>query len=144
MIFERHYVLIGAFIFLCLGGSVHVRAQQRSGAGRPAGTLASGAPAYEGAPLISYVNPLTGTAASTTAEALRHGTGTEELANTLPSVTYPFGMTQWVAQTEFSETKCVAPYCQACRFAAVRGDAAVGGGAAVRRFGQAERETLPG
>lgn len=98
MIVDRHYVRIGVFILFCLCGGVHAGAQQRGGA------------AYEGASLISYVNPLTGTAASATAEAARHGTGTEELANTLPSVTYPFGMTQWVPQTEFSETKCVAPY----------------------------------
>lgn len=61
-------------------------------------------------PLLPYVNPLAGTAPSVTSATLEHGSGTEALANTIPSVTYPFGMTQWVAQTRFSETKCVAPY----------------------------------
>ncbi|TDW96740.1 putative alpha-1,2-mannosidase [Dinghuibacter silviterrae] len=61
-------------------------------------------------PLLPYVNPLIGTAPSATKATLAHGQGTEALANTIPSVTYPFGMTQWVAQTRFSETKCVAPY----------------------------------
>ena len=65
---------------------------------------------FAAAAQISYVNPLIGTAASKTPASLKHGSGTEQLANTLPSVTYPFGMTQWVPQTEFSETKCVAPY----------------------------------
>lgn len=60
--------------------------------------------------LVDYVNPLTGTANSATKTALKHGAGTEQLANTIPAVTMPFGMTQWTPQTRATETKCVAPY----------------------------------
>ncbi|SFF01631.1 alpha-1,2-mannosidase, putative [Chitinophaga sp. CF118] len=56
------------------------------------------------------VQPLSGTAASTTASALKHGTGTESYANTIPAVTLPFGMTQWTPQTNTTENKCVPPY----------------------------------
>lgn len=59
---------------------------------------------------IKYVNPLTGTAASTTASAKKHGMGTEEVANVIPAVGVPFGMTQWTPQTQLSETKCLPPY----------------------------------
>ncbi|OGX81512.1 alpha-mannosidase [Hymenobacter coccineus] len=60
--------------------------------------------------LVRYVQPLAGTAASTTLGALKHGEGTEHLANTIPAVGTPFGMTQWTPQTRPSETKCQAPY----------------------------------
>ncbi|WP_205012945.1 GH92 family glycosyl hydrolase [Hymenobacter nivis] len=60
--------------------------------------------------LVHYVQPLAGTAASTTVGALKHGEGTEHLANTIPAVGTPFGMTQWTPQTRPSETKCQAPY----------------------------------
>ncbi len=60
--------------------------------------------------LVYYVNPLTGTAASTTLSSQTHGAGTELLANTIPAVTLPFAMTQWVPQTRESEQKCLAPY----------------------------------
>lgn len=60
--------------------------------------------------LIRYVDPLVGTAASTTASALKHGEGGEQNANTIPAVGVPFGMTQWTAQTRVSEQKCVPPY----------------------------------
>ncbi|OUJ76286.1 alpha-mannosidase [Hymenobacter crusticola] len=63
-----------------------------------------------GQDLVQYVQPLAGTAASTTAAALKHGSGTEHLANTIPAVGTPFGMTQWTPQTRQSETKCQAPY----------------------------------
>ena len=59
---------------------------------------------------LSYVQPLTGTANSTTAAALKHGEGTERLANTIPAVGTPFAMTQWTPQTRTSEQKCLAPY----------------------------------
>ena len=62
--------------------------------------------------VVRYVQPLAGTAASTTASATKHGTGaaSEHLANTFPAVGQPFGMTQWTPQTRDTETKCVAPY----------------------------------
>lgn len=60
--------------------------------------------------LLPYVNPLTGTANSTTITALKHGAGTEQLANTIPAVGTPFGMTQWTPQSRLTEQKCVAPY----------------------------------
>jgi predicted alpha-1,2-mannosidase len=60
--------------------------------------------------LLQFVRPLTGTANSTTAAALKHGEGTERLANTIPATGVPFGMTQWTPQTRTSEQKCLAPY----------------------------------
>lgn len=60
--------------------------------------------------LVKYVNPLIGTAPSRTISALKHGEGTENNAQVIPSVTVPFGMTNWTAQTKNVETKCVAPY----------------------------------
>jgi len=61
--------------------------------------------------LLSYVQPLTGTSESTTKAAiLKHGAGTEQLANTIPSVTLPFAMTQWTPQTRPTEQKCESPY----------------------------------
>jgi len=60
--------------------------------------------------LVQYVNPLSGTAASTTASALKHGTTEANFANTIPSVCTPFAMTQWTPQTQTSETKCIPPY----------------------------------
>lgn len=60
--------------------------------------------------LVDYVNPLIGTAPSTTISALKHGEGTENNSQVVPFVTVPFGMTNWTAQTKDTETKCVAPY----------------------------------
>jgi len=60
--------------------------------------------------VVSYVQPLSGTAPSTTRAALKHSAGTELNANTIPSVTLPFAMTQWTAETHRSETKCEPPY----------------------------------
>lgn len=60
--------------------------------------------------LVRFVNPLIGTAPSTTPSALAHGTGTENSAQVIPDVTVPFGMTNWTPQTRQSEQKCVAPY----------------------------------
>jgi len=60
--------------------------------------------------LVNYVQPLAGTAPSTTAAALKHGDGTELNANTIPAVGFPFGMTQYTPQTRESETKCQPPY----------------------------------
>ncbi|MES2426406.1 MAG: GH92 family glycosyl hydrolase [Bacteroidota bacterium] len=60
--------------------------------------------------LLQYVDPYVGTAPSTTLSATKHGGGTEQRANTIPAVGTPFGMTQWTAQTQRLETKCVPPY----------------------------------
>ena len=60
--------------------------------------------------IVSYVQPLSGTAPATTRAALKHGNGTELNANTIPAVTLPFAMTQWTAETRQSETKCQPPY----------------------------------
>lgn len=62
--------------------------------------------------LLQYVQPLSGTAPGTTPAAVKHSEagGTEKNANTIPAVGLPFGMTQWVAQTRTTETKCIPPY----------------------------------
>lgn len=60
--------------------------------------------------LVQFVQPLAGTAGSTTAASLKHGGGTELNANTIPAVGLPFGMTQFTPQTRQSETKCQPPY----------------------------------
>ncbi len=62
--------------------------------------------------LTRYVQPLSGTAASTTISAKKHSeAGSKESnANTIPAVGVPFGMTQWVAQTRTTEVKCQPPY----------------------------------
>ncbi len=60
--------------------------------------------------LIQHVNPLIGTANSTTVSATRFSEGTEALAQTVPYVAPPFAMTGWTPQTRATETKCVAPY----------------------------------
>jgi len=59
---------------------------------------------------VKYVNPLSGTANSTTPSALKLGSAQENFANTIPSVCMPFAMTQWTPQTQVSESKCVPPY----------------------------------
>ncbi|WEK19971.1 MAG: GH92 family glycosyl hydrolase [Candidatus Pedobacter colombiensis] len=60
--------------------------------------------------VLPYVQPMVGTSNSTTIAALKHGEGTEQLANTIPAVGVPFGMTQWTPQTQRTEQKCLAPY----------------------------------
>ena len=61
--------------------------------------------------LIQYVQPLSGTASSTTTSALKHSeAGSEGNANTIPAVGLPFAMTQWTPQTRQSENKCIPPY----------------------------------
>lgn len=61
--------------------------------------------------LLQYVQPLAGTASSTTIAALKHSeAGSEKNANTIPAVTLPFAMTQWTPQTKLTENKCVPPY----------------------------------
>jgi predicted alpha-1,2-mannosidase len=60
--------------------------------------------------LTRFVQPLSGTASSTTQAALKHGEGTEQNANTIPAVGVPFAMTQWTPQTRLTELKCIPPY----------------------------------
>lgn len=62
------------------------------------------------ADLAQYVNPLIGTAKTTTIAGLRHGGGSELNAQVQPSVTVPFGMTNWSPQTNNVETKCTSAY----------------------------------
>jgi len=57
-----------------------------------------------------YVNPFIGTAKTTTIAGLRHGGGTEHNAQVQPSVTVPFGMTNWSPQTTNTEKKCTSAY----------------------------------
>ncbi len=59
---------------------------------------------------VNYVNPLIGTAPSTTISAMKHGHGTENNAQVVPYVTSPFGMTNWTPQTKETEKKCLTPY----------------------------------
>ncbi len=59
---------------------------------------------------IQYVDPLIGTAlADTESVKLRPGDRVNN-GQALPSVTAPFGMTQWTPQTQPTETKCIAPF----------------------------------
>ena len=60
--------------------------------------------------LTSYIDVMTGTGAATTPSALRHGAGTEVLAQTIPAVGIPHAMTNWTPQTRATEKKCLAPY----------------------------------
>jgi predicted alpha-1,2-mannosidase len=61
--------------------------------------------------LIQYVDPLVGTAASTTESARKHSeAGSELKGQTFPAVGVPHGMTHWTPQTRATENKCVAPY----------------------------------
>jgi len=61
--------------------------------------------------LIQYVQPMAGTAPSTTTAALKHSeAGSEKNANTIPAVGLPFAMTQWTPQTRTTEVKCLPPY----------------------------------
>jgi predicted alpha-1,2-mannosidase len=72
--------------------------------------LALTAVAASGQDLLRYVQPLSGTAPSTTAASLKHSEGGEKNANTIPSVCVPFAMTQWTPETRKSEKKCLPPY----------------------------------
>jgi predicted alpha-1,2-mannosidase len=60
--------------------------------------------------LIPYVQPFSGTSASTTLASQHIEDKTERLANTIPAVAPPFSMTQWTPQTQLTEKKCLAPY----------------------------------
>lgn len=56
-----------------------------------------------------FVNPLIGTAKSSTIAGLKHGDHIDN-AQVQPSVTVPFGMTNWSPQTNNSEKKCTSAY----------------------------------
>ncbi len=64
----------------------------------------------QGPGLLKYVNTIAGSASSTTLSALKHGSVQANYANTIPSVCTPFAMTQWTAQTQAAENKCIPPY----------------------------------
>lgn len=60
---------------------------------------------------VDYVNPLIGSAPSSTESARRHSEGASELRGQIsPAIGHPHGMTTWTPQTRATETKCVAPY----------------------------------
>jgi predicted alpha-1,2-mannosidase len=80
---------ISIFMLLCICGNSKIAAQS----------------------ILQYVQPLSGSAPATTKAALMHSEAGSELnANTIPSVTLPFAMTQWTPQTRLTETKCQPPY----------------------------------
>lgn len=61
--------------------------------------------------LVDYVEPLSGTAPSSSASAMANSEAGSELSgNTIPAVGLPFGMTQFTPQTTSSEKKCLPPY----------------------------------
>ncbi|MDA8948609.1 GH92 family glycosyl hydrolase [Flavobacteriaceae bacterium] len=60
--------------------------------------------------LVDFVNPLIGTANSTTESALKFSEKREGNAQVVPFVSAPFGMTQWTPETQSTEQKCIAPY----------------------------------
>jgi predicted alpha-1,2-mannosidase len=60
---------------------------------------------------IDYVNPLIGTAVSTTESARKHSeAGSELKGQTYPAVGVPHGLTHWTPQTRATENKCISPY----------------------------------
>lgn len=61
------------------------------------------------ADFTQYVDPMIGTAAATTGSEVKLG-GIEDNAMVQPSVTFPFGMTNWSPQTTNTEKKCIASY----------------------------------
>lgn len=60
--------------------------------------------------LIDYVDPLIGTAPSTTISAIEHGEGTELFANTYPAIGVPYGNAHFTPQTRATERKCLSTY----------------------------------
>ncbi len=60
---------------------------------------------------VQYVNPLIGSAPSTTPSAQRHSEAGSELKGQIaPAIGHPHGMTTWTPQTRRTETKCIPPY----------------------------------
>ncbi len=61
--------------------------------------------------LIQYVNLYVGTAPSTTPSILKHKEAASEAkGQTIPAIGFPYASTNWTAQTQATETKCIAPY----------------------------------
>ena len=60
--------------------------------------------------VLKYVDPLIGTATSTTISAQTFGENTELKGNTVPIVGIPHGHTSWTPETRGSEQKCLPPY----------------------------------
>lgn len=73
-------------------------------------SILAGQKKVQGEDLTKFVNPLIGTAKTTTVAGLSFGNGTEHNAQVQPSVTVPFGMTNWTPQTHNSEKKCLSAY----------------------------------
>lgn len=60
---------------------------------------------------VKSVDPLIGTAPSTTPSAQRHSEADNEpKGQTFPAVGHPYGLTQWTPQTRDTEEKCISPY----------------------------------
>jgi predicted alpha-1,2-mannosidase len=74
------------------------------------GCKASGLIGSDGKDFTKYVDPLIGTAKTTTISGSKHGRGTEQNAQVQPAVTVPFAMTNWTPQTQNTEKKCIAAY----------------------------------
>ncbi|MEA5140938.1 GH92 family glycosyl hydrolase [Arcicella rigui] len=70
----------------------------------PFGSLAQKQPA-------DYVNPLIGSAPSTTESAKKHSeAGSEMKGQIVPAIGVPQGMTSWTPQTRATELKCIPPF----------------------------------
>ena len=59
---------------------------------------------------IHYVDPLIGTSRANTESVKLRAGERENNGQTIPAVTAPFGMTQWVPQTQPTEKKCVSTF----------------------------------
>lgn len=61
--------------------------------------------------LTVFVNPLIGSAPSTTVSALKHSeAGSESKGQIAPAIGMPQGMTTWTPQTRATEQKCIPPF----------------------------------
>lgn len=70
----------------------------------PFGSMAQKQPA-------DYVNPLIGSAPSTTESAKKHSeAGSEMKGQIVPAIGMPQGMTSWTPQTRATELKCIPPF----------------------------------
>lgn len=60
---------------------------------------------------VDYVNPLIGSAPSTTESAKKHSeAGSEMKGQIVPAIGVPQGMTSWTPQTRATELKCIPPF----------------------------------
>ncbi len=60
---------------------------------------------------MDYVNPLVGSAPSTTKSAQKHSeAGSETKGQIVPAIGVPQGMTTWTPQTRATEQKCIPPF----------------------------------